>query len=141
MFFSYYCLFYYWVINIFFYISYKKYSIKSFNAIDVWLKELKQNSSPDVKIFLVGNKVDLEDDRVVTTKEAKDLVNDLEMDFYMETSAKTGFNAENIFIQAAKLLYKEYKDLLKKDDTNEKKPNNKKLDDINKIIKKKKGCC
>ena len=140
MFFSYYCLFYHWVINIFFYISYKKYSRKSFNAIDVWLKELKQNSSPDVKIFLVGNKVDLEDDRVVSTNEAKDLVNDLEMDFYMETSAKTGLNAENIFIQAAKLLYKEYKELLKKDDTNEK-PINKKLDDINKIIKKKKGCC
>ena len=58
----------------------------------------------------------------------------------METSAKTGFNAEKIFIQAAKLLYKEYKDLQKKDDTKEK-PNNKKLDDINKIIKKKKGCC
>ena len=58
----------------------------------------------------------------------------------METSAKTGFNAEKIFIQAAKLLYKEYKDLQKKEDTKEK-PNNKKLDDINKIIKKKKGCC
>ena len=58
----------------------------------------------------------------------------------METSAKTGFNAEKIFIQAAKLLYREYKDLQKKDDTKEK-PNNKKLDDINKIIKKKKGCC
>ena len=58
----------------------------------------------------------------------------------METSAKTGFNAEKIFIQAAKLLYKEYKDLQKKDDTKEK-PNNKKLDDINEIIKKKKSCC
>ena len=26
----------------------------------------------------------------------------------METSAKTGFNAENLFIQAGKVLYNEY---------------------------------
>ena len=26
----------------------------------------------------------------------------------METSAKTGFNAENLFIQAGKVLYSEY---------------------------------
>ena len=31
-----------------------------------------------------------------------------EFDLFMESSAKTGFNAKEIFIEAAKLLYKDY---------------------------------
>jgi hypothetical protein len=33
---------------------------------------------------------------------------DYNLDFFMETSAKTGFNARNIFIEASKVLYKDY---------------------------------
>jgi GTPase SAR1 family protein len=105
------------------------------------LKELKSNSNPDVKLFLVGNKVDLEDDRIVTTEEAENLVNDLEFDYFLETSAKTGFNAEKIFVQAAKLLYTEYKEL-KKTKHEQKPDTTTKLDDINNImVKKKRKCC
>ena len=136
MFFGYHCLFDNWVINLYKLII---YSQKSFNSIDTWLKELKSNSNPDVKIFLVGNKLDLEDDRTVTTEEAENLVNDLEFDYFIETSAKTGINAEALFVQAAKLLYTEYKELQKTEP--EQKPDTKKLDNINNIIKKKKKCC
>ena len=142
MLFSYYSLFHHWVINLFLikYIIIKLYSQKSFNAIDSWLKELKSNSNPDVKIFLVGNKIDLEEDRVVTTEEAEDLVNDLEFDYFLETSAKTGFNAEKIFVQAAKLLYSEFKEL--KQTQPEEKNDNQKLNNINDIMtKKKRKCC
>ena len=140
MFVSYFSIFNYWVIN-FFYINKYHYSQKSFNDIDAWLKELKSNSNPDVKLFLVGNKVDLEDDRIVTTEEAENLVNDLEFDYFLETSAKTGFNAEKIFVQAAKLLYTEYKEL-KKTKHEQKPDTTTKLDDINNImVKKKRKCC
>ena len=142
MLFSYYSLFHHWVINLFLikYIIIKLYSQKSFNAIDSWLKELKSNSNPDVKIFLVGNKIDLEEDRVVSTEEAEDLVNDLEFDYFLETSAKTGFNAEKIFVQAAKLLYSEFKELKKTQP--EEKNDNQKLNNINDIMnKKKRKCC
>ncbi len=142
MLFSYYSLFHHWVINLFLikYIIIKLYSQKSFNAIDSWLKELKSNSNPDVKIFLVGNKIDLEEDRVVSTEEAEDLVNDLEFDYFLETSAKTGFNAEKIFVQAAKLLYSEFKEL--KQTQPEEKNDNQKLNNINDIMtKKKRKCC
>ena len=108
--------------------------------MDSWLKELKSNSNPDVKIFLVGNKIDLEEDRVVSTEEAEDLVNDLEFDYFLETSAKTGFNAEKIFVQAAKLLYSEFKEL--KQTQPEEKNDNQKLNNINDIMtKKKRKCC
>jgi len=32
----------------------------SFENIDIWLKELRTNSNTDVKVFLIGNKIDLE---------------------------------------------------------------------------------
>ena len=35
------------------------------------------------------------------------------MNYFIESSAKTGFNAEKIFVQAAKLLYTEYKEIAK----------------------------
>lgn len=37
------------------------YSFDSFENIEVWLKELKTHSNPDAKVFLIGNKSDLED--------------------------------------------------------------------------------
>ena len=33
---------------------------------------------------------------------------DFSFDLFMETSAKTGFNAEELFITAGKILYEEY---------------------------------
>jgi hypothetical protein len=33
---------------------------------------------------------------------------ELKLDGFMEASAKTGFNAKNVFIEAAKTLYKDY---------------------------------
>ena len=35
------------------------------------------------------------------------------MNYFIESSAKTGFNAEKIFVQAAKLLYTEFKEIAK----------------------------
>ena len=110
-----------------------KCSKKSFNDIDLWVKDLKKNSSPDVKVFLVGNKNDLEENRVVSTEEAKQLYNDLEMDYFIESSAKTGFNAKEIFIQAAKLLFYEYQKLLHLQENVKKEHKTKKLEMNNSI--------
>ena len=35
----------------------------SFDNIEMWLRELRTNSNPDVKAFLIGNKNDLEKER------------------------------------------------------------------------------
>ena len=85
----------------------------SFNNIEVWLNEIKSQSNPETKIFLIGNKIDLENERKISTETAQQFSNAHAFNYFDETSAKTGANAQNVFIQAAKELYLfhlEYKD-------------------------------
>ena len=89
-------------------IVYSIIDTSSFDSIDQWLKELKSNSSPDIKIFLIGNKLDLEDQRVVSTEQGKMIQNDYNLDLFVESSARDGKNTEYIFVEAAKLLYNDY---------------------------------
>ena len=107
----------------------------------MWLKELKTHANPDIKIFLIGNKIDLADNRKVTQEEARKFKDDYMLNLYMETSAKTVFNAKEIFIEAAKTLCKEYNKYKKIDE--EKKIKLPKLSeqDPNEIIDKKKCQC
>ena len=84
----------------------------SFEHIDNWLKEIKYNSSPDTKIFLIGNKCDLIDERKVTYEEGLNYSNNYEFNGFYEVSAKTGEKTEEIMIKAAKALYDDYSDYL-----------------------------
>ena len=84
----------------------------SFEHIDNWLKEIKYNSSPDTKIFLIGNKCDLINERKVTYEEGLNYSNNYEFNGFYEVSAKTGEKTEEIMIKAAKALYDDYSDYL-----------------------------
>ena len=86
-------------------------SESSFNDIDSWIKDLRSFSSPDVKVFLIGNKADLEESRVVSKEQALQVQKDFDLDLFMETSAKTGFNAQNLFIELVKVKMKLVKNL------------------------------
>jgi GTPase SAR1 family protein len=59
-------------------------------------------------VIFIGNKIDLENDRKITQEEGKKLAEDYEVNLFMETSAKTGFNAQELFVKAAELLNKEF---------------------------------
>ncbi len=59
-------------------------------------------------ILLIGNKADLEDERVVKKEVAEQFKKDYDLDLFMETSAKTGFNAKELFAEAAKVLFNDY---------------------------------
>lgn len=80
------------------------YSIESFDHIDYWLKDLRNNIGEDIKLFFVGNKVDLEDSRVVSIDMGEKLREKLNFDKFMETSAKTKYKIKNLFVEDTKLL-------------------------------------
>ena len=83
-------------------------NLESFNNIENWLNELKIKGNPDISIILVGNKLDLEDKRQITKEMNSDFCDNHNIRYFFETSAKTGFNAKNVFIEAAKILYEEH---------------------------------
>ena len=83
-------------------------STETFENIDVWLKELRMHSNPDAKVFLIGNKIDLENERKVTKDDGENYTKNNGLHLFMEASAKTGINAQKIFIEAAKILYDDY---------------------------------
>ena len=83
-------------------------SKESFKALQAWLNEIKTESNPDIDILLVGNKADLDDQREVEKKVGEKFCEDNNLSLFMETSAKTGFNAENLFIKAAQILYQKH---------------------------------
>ena len=80
----------------------------SFNNLEFWLNEIRTKANPDINIFLIGNKCDLEDKRRVTKDSGQEFSQDNKFNFFMETSAKTGFNAQNLFIEASRLLYDQH---------------------------------
>ena len=59
----------------------------------------------------------------------------------MESSAKTGMNVNDIFIQAAKILYKDYLEYSSEKKNKKEIDINTKILNNNKSDKKKKGCC
>ena len=83
-------------------------NITSFNNVDSWIKDLKQYSNPNIKIILIGNKNDLNDKRQIEFEKGNQFAKDYNLDLFFETSAKSGFNVQNILIDAAKILYLEY---------------------------------
>jgi len=120
----------------------------SFEDIEMWLRELRTHSNPDAKVFLIGNKLDLENERKITKEQGETFAKNNKLNLFIEASAKTGFNSKKIFIKAAKMLYDEhlkYKDVENKveidgdGDIIVKKKDNMKLDENKK--KDKGGCC
>ena len=68
----------------------------SFIHTEHWVNETKDLKREDAIFVLVGNKIDLEENRIVSTKEAEDFATEKGFLFY-EVSAKTGEKVEDLF--------------------------------------------
>ena len=70
---------------------------ESFNHLNRWLEEARQNGNPHMTIMLIGNKSDLEHRRAVSTKEGEAFAEENGLVF-LETSAKSATNVETVSI-------------------------------------------
>ena len=101
---------------------------KSFENVKNWMNQIKEEISDKVTIVLVGNKIDDEEHRKVTTEQGESMAKEFGIMFF-ECSAKTGENIDGIFND---LVRKVVDNFSKSSDSGQKLKNKK---------KKGKGCC
>jgi len=77
----------------------------TFGRAKVWVKELQRQASPNIVIAIAGNKADLAAKRAVEFEEAKSYAEENGL-LFMESSAKTAMNVNDIFLAIAKKLPK-----------------------------------
>ena len=113
---------------------------KTFYDVTSWLNDCRDMCYKDILIYLIGNKNDLEDKRQVSKEEGQQFAEENNLVFF-ETSALTGNNIEEIFVQSATELVKRLESGELKADFNN---SGIKVFNYNKDSegsKKKKGCC
>ena len=90
-------------------IVYSKSDRKSFDNLNSWVKDVKNNTEQDIPIFLIGNKCDIENQSIqVTKEEGEEYMKQFNLKYYSDVSAKTGYNVLQTFEEVAKTVYKEY---------------------------------
>ena len=86
---------------------------ESFEAVDRWINDLRNNTDERLEIILIGNKSDLEEKRQVTKEEGEEKAKEKEVAF-METSALNCNNIEKAFNEILNKVYLAYKPQEKK---------------------------
>lgn len=72
----------------------------SFQDAASWIEEVKKETDMDPTYFLIGNKIDLQDSRVIEAQRAEEYAKTINAK-YIEVSAKTGTGIEELFISFA----------------------------------------
>ncbi len=119
---------------------------KSFKDIEKWINKMKELKPVDkYPIVLIGNKIDLEKERVISKEKGEEIAKQYNFPFY-ETSAKTGDNINESFECLIDLIiqYKE-NEIENNEEIKEKKEENEekvvKIENEKKLKKKKTCCC
>lgn len=76
----------------------------TFENVDVWLKELREHSQPDIVVMLVGNKSDQRNRRKVSTEDALAFAEKHGLAF-LETSALDGTGVDDAFRNILSEIY------------------------------------
>ena len=84
-------------------VTYDITSRTSFENVQSWIDQARQIRGDDLKLFLVGNKIDDAEKRQVSTDEGQAKADELGVNF-IETSAKVGINIKALFKNLAATL-------------------------------------
>jgi len=77
---------------------------KTFSNLEAWMEDVRLYSQKGVEIILIGNKCDLNEERVVEYKDAKGYA-DKQGFTYFETSAKTKINVDKAITKLTQTVY------------------------------------
>jgi len=75
----------------------------TFKNIKNWIKQIKDEGPGNIVTILIGNKIDLEEFREVSTEDGQKFAKDYDIQFF-ESSAKNGTNVKECFDQLIKSL-------------------------------------
>ncbi|ESX03628.1 hypothetical protein KL905_004486 [Ogataea polymorpha] len=75
----------------------------SFESVKKWYQTVNQHAKDEAQLFLVGNKCDDTESRQVSEKQGELLAEELNVPF-MEASAKSGLNVNEVFYKLASLI-------------------------------------
>jgi len=78
-------------------------SRESYTHLSNWLNDARALATSELVIVLVGNKADLQEEREVTFLEASRFAQENDL-MFLESSAKTGDNIEEVFVKCAKTI-------------------------------------
>ena len=79
---------------------------KTFENVSNWMDQINTvNDGQHVCKILIGNKCDMEEQRIVTKKEGEDLAKEYDIPF-METSARDNINVQDAFLNITKDVVK-----------------------------------
>jgi len=112
--------------------------IETFNNIERWMNDVKEKVEGTLKLLIIGNKSDLNDERKMSIETALHKARQLNVPL-METSALNANNIKRAFETLLKEMYKEFK----KEKETFKKENKNKTEGVNleTEVPKQKGCC
>ena len=82
----------------------------SFNNIREWIQDIREEVSQKAIIFVIGNKIDLADQRKISKEKGIELAEEYKLPFF-EASAKSGENVDEVFKALYKKISEVYGDL------------------------------
>jgi len=77
---------------------------ESFDLLESWMNELRENNKAGISKVLIGNKSDLAEKRDVQKEEAEKFAESIKCKYY-ESSAKTGENITEALDEVARITY------------------------------------
>ncbi|XP_037942202.1 ras-related protein Rab-3-like [Teleopsis dalmanni] len=89
---------------------------ESFNSVQDWVTQIKTYSWDNAQVILVGNKCDMEDQRVISYERGRQLADQLGVEFF-ETSAKENVNVKAVFERLVDIICDKMSESLDSDPT------------------------
>ena len=88
-------------------------NVQTFENVKQWVSQIREEAAQNVIIYLVANKIDMEEERKVKPEEGEKLAEELGFPF-VEASAKNGININETFEDLVERIDKVYGNLSQK---------------------------